>query len=69
MSHFKALAGKGKGEGEMAVNICKLLFTREVASHLNWIGTERKKGLKTMRTGQLIIGMDLKKYVNNDSNI
>lgn len=59
VSHFSGLAGKGADEGVMATNICKLLITPELASGLNWIGTDNKRGLKKLKTGELIIGMYL----------
>ncbi|XP_052129595.1 uncharacterized protein LOC127750925 [Frankliniella occidentalis] len=57
VGHFSVHAGKGQNEGEMATNVCKLLFTEEAASRLNWQGTEQKRGIKSLKTGKCIIGM------------
>jgi len=40
----------------MATSICKKLFSPDVASNLNWTGTEIKKEIKLMKCGACIIG-------------
>ncbi|XP_011684768.1 PREDICTED: rRNA biogenesis protein RRP36-like isoform X2 [Wasmannia auropunctata] len=64
VSHFSVVVGKGTHEGEMATNICKKLFSPEVASNLNWAGTEIKKGIKSMKCGECIIAC-AKQYKGN----
>jgi len=44
----------------MATTICKKIFSPEVASQLNWTGTEIKKGIKSLKCGACIIGKLLK---------
>ncbi len=46
----------GKDPADMAGDICEKLFDPELASQLNWAGSEKKKGIKGMKIGQLIIG-------------
>ncbi|EZA55616.1 hypothetical protein X777_04242, partial [Ooceraea biroi] len=55
VSHFSVVAGRGVHEREMATAICKKIFSPEVASQLNWTGTEVKKGIKSLKCGACII--------------
>ncbi len=51
----------GADPAGMASDICAKLFKSELASKLNWAGSEAKKGIKKMKIGQLILGMYLKR--------
>ncbi|KAK3928227.1 Nitrilase [Frankliniella fusca] len=61
-------SGKGKDEEEMGANVCRLLFSEELASKLNWKGTENKRGLKSLKVGDCIIAACRRKYEDADTD-
>jgi len=40
----------------MSANICKMVFSPALAATLNWIGTDKKKGIKNSMCGKCIVG-------------
>ncbi|KAJ1531390.1 hypothetical protein ONE63_000071 [Megalurothrips usitatus] len=67
VSHLSVIAGSGKDEREMAISVCKLLFSVELAKTLNWKGSAKKRGIEKLKCGTLILEAVGKQYEGRHS--